>query len=673
MLYNKQVLEFQETNYYEGDPMKNSLSSLVLIQQYYSEGKDIFQAFVPLVLYILDKQGQNHITFEEIQDLFRSEYGINIPRYPLTTILNRLKPDYLTQKKGKIFIDRVKVSSDAPAGRLTEERKNLSLMLNDFVKFCQEFVQPVEVTIQEADLLFSDFLESHDPQLLFALNDGNGASLLDKEENITDPDKIYLLNRYINNQLTKNLSYANFIVHAALGHLYASTILYRDFLNVRGSAVCKSCYLDTGILFDLSGINGEFRKRTSREFIKELIDLGTTIKIFEHNYHEFLSILEGCVSYIQSPDFKFTKASRALLFFHENGYSKDLVQVFISLIPQDLKTLGIDIVNTPNPNRNLEYQIDRGALKERILEVYENNHNYSRDEWGESQTIETDIDSIEYIYKLRGSSIPINIGEVTDVLLTTNSGLARASMLFQKSLKGYDFFSIPPVITDVFLGTMIWIQAPSKLTEDYNKCKMLTYTNAVIRPSDNLIDKLSLQVTYAMENKKQPLTPEQAKVLLETALARQVLSDSTLNDDQRINAETPYDMLHAMEKEFTSELLGQKEELENQLRHEQEEREEAEKNYSETGDKLSSLRTNVETKVSVFAKRIRRAITWVLFFILLLFVYLLETDVIPPILSRLIERIFLVTGFGGILTFISIGKKVEAAIAKKLKSILMKE
>ena len=61
------------------------------------------------------------------------------------------------------------------------------------------------------------------------------------------------------------------------------------------------------------------------------------------------------------------------------------------------------------------------------------------------------------------------------------------------------------------------------------------------------------------------------------------------------------------------------------------------------------------------------------FFILLLFVYLLETDVIPPILSRLIERIFLVTGFGGILTFISIGKKVEAAIAKKLKSILMKE
>ena len=653
--------------------MKNSLSSLVLIQHYYSEGKDIIQAFVPLILYILDKHGQNQINFEEIQNSFRSEFGIKIPRYPLTTILNRLKPDYITQKKGKIYIDRVRISNDAPAGKLTEERNNLSLMLNDFIEFCKEFVQPVEVTLREADQLFSDFLESHDPQLLFALNDGNGTSLLDTEENISDPDKIYLLNRYINDQLTKGSMFANFVVHAALGHLFASTILYRDFLNVRGSAVCKNCYLDTGILFDLSGINGEFRKRTSREFIKELIELGTNIKIFEHNYHEFLSILEGCVSYIQSADFKFDKASRALLYFHENGYSKDLVQVFIGQIPREIENLGISIVNTPNPNRNLEYQIDREALKAHIFEVYNNNDNHSLEEWEENQTIERDIDSIEYIYKLRGSRIPINIGEVTDVLLTTNSGLARASMLFQKNLKGYDFFSIPPVITDVFLGTMIWIQAPSKLTEDYSKCKMLTYTNAVIRPGETLIDKLSLQIRNAMENKKQPLTPDQAKILLETNLARQVLSDSTLNDDQRITAETPYDMLQAIEREHTSELLGQKKELEEKLRQEKEVREKAEKNFSETDEKLSSFRKNVDSKVSRFAKNVRQFISVSLFLILIILIILIEIEVIPPFLNKVIGWTVFISGFSGVISLIKFGEKVEEYITLKLNSLLMKE
>lgn len=673
--------------------MKNSLSSLVLIQHYYSEGNgnDIIQAFVPLVLYILDKNAQNQISFEEIQDSFRTEYGINLPRYPLTTILNRLKPDCISQKKGKIFINRTMVSNLVPDGKLSEERNNLSLLLHDFVKFCKEFVQPVDITVQEADLLFSDFLESHDPQMLFALNDGIGTSLLDTYENITDPDKIYLLNRYINDQLTKNSTYATFIVHAALGHLYASTILYRDFLTVRGSAVVKNCFLDTGILFDLSGINGEFRKRTSRQFIEELIDSGTNIKIFEHNYREFLAILEGCVSYIQSADFKFNKASRALLFFHENGYSKELVQAFISQVPLELGNLGISIADAPNPNKNTQYQIDREALKAQILDVYKNNVKYTPEEWEENQTIERDIDSIEYVYKLRGSSIPISIGEVTDVLLTTNSSLARASMLFQKNRIEHYFFSIPTVITDVFLGTMIWIQAPSELTEDYSKCKMLTYTNAVIRPGENLVDKLSLQVKNAMENKKQPLTPEQAKVLLETSLARQVLSDSTLNDDQRITAETPYDMLQAMEKEHTSDLLEQKKaleeklrrevedretdqkELEEKYRRELEEKEAAQKKSSESSKTLLFFRDNVESKVSSFAKIVRWVITGFLIFLFILFIYLLEADVIPPFINRIIERATLFTGFGGIVTFIAIGKWLEERIIAKLKSTLIKE
>lgn len=649
--------------------MKNPLPSLVLIQQYYSEGKDIIQAFSPLVLYILNKSGQSQISFEEIQTRFCAEFGINITRFPLTTILNRLKPDYISQNHGKIFINQAAVSKAASNVKLTEERDNLNLMLNDFIEYCKNFTQPVSINIQEADLLFSDFLEAHDSELLFALNNGNGFSILDVVNNIEDRDKIYLLNRYIFDQLTNKLRFSSFIVHAALGHLYSSTMLYRDFLNVRGNAVVKNCYLDTNVLFDIFGINGSFRKKTCRQFIVELTGMGTNIRIFNHNYHEFLSILEGCIPHIQSSDYKFDKASRALNFFIYNSYSRETVQAFIGQIPQTLNELDIELVDAPNPNKNQKFQIDRDALRQCILDVYKSDGKWLGGEAEENKTIEIDIDSIEYIYKLRGSNTPISIGDVSDVLLTTNANLASASTKFQKSLQEQSFFSIPPVITDVFLGTMIWIQAPSDLTEDFNTSKMIIYTNAVIQPSDHLVEKLATQIEKAMDNKEQPFSSENAKILLETTMARRLLSDSTLNDDERITAETPYDLLRALEKEHTSEMTRQKEELERQLEEKNRNIQVVQNIADNARDKVLNQNMKWEQKITSISKIIRWIFEGILLLLLSSFVLLKITGVIPAIVDTYIDVISYLLGFGGIASIIVAGKSLE----KKIKNWLSKK
>lgn len=647
--------------------MKNPLPSLVLIQQYYSEGNDIIQAYGPLVLYILNKSGESQITLEEIQILFCAEYGINITRFPLTTILNRLKPEYISQKHGKIIINRAAVSKAALNVKLTEERNNLNLMLNDFIDYCKNFAQPVVINYQEADLLFSDFLESHDSELLFALNNDNGFSILDVENNIKDPDKIYLLNRYIFDQLTKKMRFSIYIVHAALGHLYSSTMLYRDFLNVRGNAVVKNCYLDTNILFDIFGINGDFRRKTCRQFIGELTAMGTNVRIFDHNFQEFLSILEGCIKHIQSSDYQYTKASRALKFFRDNDYSKESVQAFIGQIPQTLKQLDIVLSNSPNPNKNQEFQIDREALKQCIVDVYNRDGKWQCDEAEENQTIEIDIDSIEYIYKLRGSSTPISIGDVSDVLLTTNTGLAYASTIFQKSMQKYDFFTIPTVITDVFLGTMIWIQAPSDLTEDFSISKMITYTNAVIQPTDQLIEKLITQIEKAMDNKEQPLSSENAKMLLETNLARRLLSDSTLNDDERITAETPYDLMRALEQELTADIVEENKSLETKLEVKNDEAEKAKREAAQSTDELNQVKKHIEDTISSLARKYRWITVGILSVLLLGFAILKVLGLIPMIINTWIDMIFTIVGFGGIVTINALGKRVEEFFKKKFR------
>jgi hypothetical protein len=243
-------------------------------------------------------------------------------------------------------------------------------------------------------------------------------------------------------------------------------------------------------------------------------------------------------------------------------------------------------------------------------------------------------------------------------------------MLFQKKEKNLAIFSIPTVITDVFLGTMIWIQAPSELAEDYSRSKMITYTNAVLQPSPELIEKLLLQIEKAKANVEQPLSEDTARVLLETNFARRTLADNTLNDDERITSETPYDLLKAMEKEFTAESLKQVKELTDIAEQKRKEVISAESEAEKNRQKIIRQKDHLENKISKFARIIQQFLTFLGFVALFIIFFLQRSGRISQLPNEIFEWILFAGGLGGFTLFV-FSKKIAQWLEKKLRSILI--
>jgi hypothetical protein len=73
---------------------------------------------------------------------------------------------------------------------------------------------------------------------------------------------------------------------------------------------------------------------------------------------------------------------------------------------------------------------------------------------------------------LRGGNKPTKLHEAGHIFITTNSSLAFASRLYELQSAEEKYFFIPAALTDVFVGTLIWLQSPSKVAE-INKKRLI--------------------------------------------------------------------------------------------------------------------------------------------------------------------------------------------------------
>ena len=278
-----------------------------------------------------------------------------------------------------------------------------------------------------------------------------GDALIDEIE--SSISQKFLINSFVREIYESDLSTFSFIVDISIGYLISTTILYDDFPKYQGSFKGKYLYLDAGILFSLIGTDGKEREVQYTELIKLLTDAGANIYVFSHTYDEFVGILEGCLNWIESANYDPFKANRALQFFKENNYTQSDVERYILGIDQKLAERKVETINAPNPNTNMEYQIDEKKLMDLIISKYkERIPNFDEEE--KDQTLYLDVKSISAIYKLRQGSIPKTIKEAKHIFITTNSTLAYASRVYEiKEENPKDYFFIPSALTDLFIGT----------------------------------------------------------------------------------------------------------------------------------------------------------------------------------------------------------------------------
>jgi hypothetical protein len=643
--------------------MKKALASFVIISNSIDAGKDSIDAFIPFIIRLFDMKRYPAADVETVCKDFVGEYGIQIPRHPMETMLNRMRPRYIVREQGRVKINLDEIRKSAQSVDLDRETRKHRWLLDDFVAFCAEFPVPVLVTREEADSLFLAFLKDHDIDIICAAYLDEETSILPAGGQAEDSDKKYLVNRYVNALLQKGGEHAEYLIDSAVGHKYASLLLYREFTNMRGQGACQNYYLDTGVLFDLTGINQIFRQRASEDLLALLRAKGSALWVFRHTYEEFQSIVEGCLTWIENNYYDATKASRALQFFKDEGYGVAQVQFFISQIDAVLGRNGISTTNMPDPNMDQYHQIDRVALRNCILEIYNaSGHIFDLDD--KAHTLERDELSIEGIYKLRRENVPTNLNDATYVLMTTNSGLAYASTRFERETMQRGYFTIPTVITDTFVGTVIWAQERTTLAKDFSRSKLMSYTNAMIQPRASVMSRFAQEVARAKANTVNPISEESAYLLLTSSIPRKLIADRTLGDANRITAGTPYEILREVEKSIAA---AERAKTEAAIRKSESSR----AGELEAVQNLRAQTATIERLVATIAAVGKWLVIGVLILVAAVVFGIAEFQPTQTLVVKIVTYAFSLLSVVSGLTVFLLGRKVEGWITRRLTEILL--
>ena len=525
--------------------LNKAIASLALIKVNWdneTSRQDFIDNFVPFVATLLNRKNYKTVEINTVCIDFENEFGLKIPYHPMMAVLSRtLKSGYISRKGGNYYPEKKKlIDADFTDIALTQERKHKQV-IDSFLAFCAQKYN-IAMDEMDADNILIAFLKEHDLDILFI--NQNAESILPAASASTT--QIYLINKFIESIYAKDNELFNFIVDISAGHIIANTLLFQDFDKYQGDLSNCNFYLDIGFLFHILGLNGVEKRDAYIDFINLLRNQHAGLFVFRHTYDEFMGILERSLQWVESSYYDPYKASKATTFFVESHYSASDIEQFILGANSKLSKLNVQTVETPPSTENTFYNIDEETLTKTIVKIYKQNFQHF-DESEKEDTIYKDVKSISAIYKLRKGSKPTKLQNAKHIFVTTNIGLANASRQFEIQNNENSYFFIPAALTDVFVGTLIWIQSPTKINGLSEK-RLIANCYAALQPTKSMLKRL----TETAERLKQEgnLTEEDVIVLKQSRVARRFLQDDTLGDLNRFNDKTPIEILNEIRNDI---------------------------------------------------------------------------------------------------------------------------
>ena len=475
---------------------------------------------------------------------FEKEYGLILPYHPAKQILTRLKKTGLIkQSEHKYIIDGTKISEDHFADTSAEQQRKLANLTRSLIEFAKK--EKFDFTNESSEEALLSFFRENSLGFLSAAKEEGVLPKFDENKSAK-----YIVAKFIQDVQTAEPEKFSFLVDVAVGVVLANALAYGDDLSKLSSTRGLNIYFDTGYIFALLGINGEEMRLAFSELTQDLVGAGVKLFVFEHTYDEMMRILNGALFWMRQTDFDIKKASRALKYFVSNNFSESDVEVFITQIPGTFDTHKIQKASKPSYSKDIKYQISEEELKKLIIETYKS-HDPFFDESQKDETIDKDVESIYSICKLRKGHIAYTLKDASHIFVTTNLSLARISGRIQSNDNAP--FSIPPCITDVLIGTLIWLQQPIK-TANLNAKKLIADAFAAVQPDKALVKKYFEEIE-SLRNKAE-ISGDEYYVLRTNRVALNLLSEKTKNDSHNFEPRTAREIMDELNKEHMAELRG---------------------------------------------------------------------------------------------------------------------
>ncbi|MDT7827650.1 hypothetical protein RQM65_03090 [Pricia sp. S334] len=642
--------------------MNRTILSLAIIKTHWDKNKaDYIDNFIPLTANLLKENQYSEVDFNQFQKDFQERYGLHIPINALVTIFNRAKTKGLVYREhGKIYVKK----ENLPDHDLAIASKDIERKFNRLTDTIQKYAKDqLETDLHNTEIeegLLS-FLKEHDLDILFAAKD---KSVL---PDVKPKNKIkYVISKFSIHAYESNPQIFQFLLDVSIGHALSGAILYSEFNSFSGKLKDLNIYLDTPIILNLLGFNGEFKQQSVQELINILVEEKANVFILDTTRGEVDSILSDCHRWLEKGIYDLEKASRVLRYCHRNGISaSDLEQTMVGL---DRLLSDNQITSTRVPSYDeKEFVIDEEKLSDTIFKTYgsiiDNFDSVLAEQKG---TIQRDVKVLSGIYRFRKGHNPKSIKDSKALFITSNTALAFASKRFE-SLQNGSSFTIPSCLTDVFLGTVIWLQSPQRV-ETINSKKFMAECYSAIQPSDKLIKKYLAEIEKLKSNNK--ISNDDYYLLRSHRVSINLLETKTMGDPDAIDASSTEEILDGI-------IQSIKEKEAKKLSDEIETHKQTKKKLETQEERVKTIETSLERK----SLRVARLIWKILFgFTSLIVAFCLFANLFPDyfnikggmkvflwVLIGLMTLLNLLTGFNFMgLKKVIIGK-IQTRVLKWLK------
>ena len=516
--------------------MRRSLVSLCVVTAIWDRRQhDYLDNFVPFIATLLEILRIRRVERDEVSSLceqFEKEFDLKIPLHPMLAVLNRCVRRHLLRRIQGGYTVNEKVVGDLSLS------PNRDYFIRRYRKLIEQFIEYVKETFQyeidgeEAEEALLQYLHRYDMDIFISNGD---QSAIPKKPKAKHSRKIaYMLSQFAIDAHVSKPDLFDTLSDIALGNMITSAVLL-DGYDWPSDTVRKSnIYLDSPIILRMIGTAGESQATAFCDFVSTLIDKGAKLWIFEHSKQEALQILDGARHWVGRSDFNPELASRTALFFRQQGYTDSEIERFILCVDKTLKRYHIGVFSQHPYMENKEHQVNERHIKGVIEECYELSG--SDREIHEDRT-RKDVASIAAVYRLRAGRRPTLLREAEHVFVSINSALSFAS---RKALCDQRVREVPVCVTDVFLGTIMWINSPRE-AKRAARSRLIADCYAAVVPDATLEARIIQEAQRLRDQKK--ITEDDFLLLTTSFVTKYLLSMKTFNDPELLDSSTSFEIL----------------------------------------------------------------------------------------------------------------------------------
>ena len=521
------------------------------------EKKDYIDCFAPLICDFLYNNRIESLNIGEIHDFmdkFNNAYGVNIPFQPMQTILDRCRTHYkvISKVKQKFIINLDECSKYD----LSENRQKLKLKNKSFSKNFNSYIAlnyPNYIFESSVEDILLDYLKSNDLDIISL---DHNSSIITSSKNIPTSDK-YLLAEYIVYAYENVREDYQYLIEIVLGHTITNTLLLTDIKFENLDLNRKTFYFDTPIILRALGYSESSFSETYKTFLDDLHSNGAEISIFRHTFEEIRDLLNSSLHWLDHRNFENydpEKASLTTQFLVQTDYSRDQLIIDLERLEETIiNELHISITSKPTITpENHKYLISEDKLKD-IIDNQNCAGNKFYDPIYYNIRTQRDVDSISAIYLHRKGKRYTSFKTVDFCFITTNSSLSYANKKYCED-EQYPSDEIIACLSDIFLGTLMWISTPKSL-ENTISLKTIGEFCSMLKPNSKTESKFRAYVKD-LKNKKS-ISDADFVLLMSSNLTRTYLSSNILGDSDRLTSQTPIEILDSIKFNVSKPLLNQ--------------------------------------------------------------------------------------------------------------------